>query len=262
MEPIEKLLARALILVAHPDDETIGAAGIMQRTRDAIVVFATDGAPLNPNSWQAFGSREAYVNERKNEALQALDIIGIQNVEFLADRAPETFIDQELYWHLEPAFSALADAVRTYSPGSILTLAYEGGHPDHDCCAFLGAQLGKKFSLPVWEMPLYHRRGDGQLERQNFLAPQSNEQTLELSPAELELKKTMLQTYVSQREVLKDFGPCAELFRSQAAYDFSKPPHHGTVNYEVWNFAVKPSEVCEAFSKFLGNLGNVKESAA
>src|SRR5579863_1006902 len=133
MMELEKLLARALVLVAHPDDETIGAAGLMQRTRDAIVVFATDGAPHNPASC-GFGSRQAYANQRKNEALQALDMIGIQNVEFLADQDPEVFVDQELFRHLPEAFASIAEVVRAYSPGCMVTLAYEGGHPDHDCC--------------------------------------------------------------------------------------------------------------------------------
>jgi LmbE family N-acetylglucosaminyl deacetylase len=249
MQPLEQVLAHALVLVAHPDDETIGAGALLRRIRDAVVVFATDGAPRDVTFWQAFGSREAYANERKNEALQALDIAGVQEVEFLADHS-EIFVDQELFQHLAEALRLLSEIARGYSPKCILTLAYEGGHPDHDCCAFLGAQLASSFSLPIWEMPLYHRRTEGDDRRQEFLVRSNDEQTLELSQAEIELKKTMLGAYVSQREVLKGFRKNRELFRPHPAYDFSRPPHKGKLNYEFWEWPVTGADLCRAFKSF------------
>ena len=45
------LLGRTLVIVAHPDDETITCGGLLQRMRDPCVVFATDGAPEDAYFW-------------------------------------------------------------------------------------------------------------------------------------------------------------------------------------------------------------------
>ena len=66
------LLGRTLVIVAHPDDETITCGGLLQRMRDPCVVFATDGAPEDAYFWSRFGSRERYAAIREQEAQAAL----------------------------------------------------------------------------------------------------------------------------------------------------------------------------------------------
>ena len=41
---IQILLGRTMVLVAHPDDECVLCGGILQKMRDPVVVYATDGA--------------------------------------------------------------------------------------------------------------------------------------------------------------------------------------------------------------------------
>ena len=53
--------------------------------------------------------------------------------------------------------------MRQYKPETVIVPAYEGGHPDHDSCSFLGALLRRKLQSRVWEMPLYHRSPTGKL---------------------------------------------------------------------------------------------------
>ena len=60
MHALAPLLGRTLIIVAHPDDEAVTCAALMQRMREPYVLFCTDGAPLDPYFWKKYGSREAY----------------------------------------------------------------------------------------------------------------------------------------------------------------------------------------------------------
>ena len=68
MPDIDVLLARTLVIVAHPDDEAAGCGVLLQRMREPVVLFATDGAPEDPYFWARYGSREAYGEMRREEA--------------------------------------------------------------------------------------------------------------------------------------------------------------------------------------------------
>jgi LmbE family N-acetylglucosaminyl deacetylase len=133
----------------------------------------------------------------------------------------------------------------------LLTLAYEGGHPDHDSCSFLASVLARGFSLPAWEMPLYFRKSDGAALCQQFRNMNGTEVSLEPTSEERRTKHAMLAAYVSQGEVLKQFSEASEWFRPQAAYDYSRPPHEGVLNYEGWGWPIKGAEVSAAFTNFL-----------
>ena len=57
---------RAVLLAAHPDDETIGATATLMRLHDVFVVYLTDGAPSDRKFWPATQkSREEYVLTRR-----------------------------------------------------------------------------------------------------------------------------------------------------------------------------------------------------
>src|SRR5690349_9921169 len=153
---LAQLLGRTLLIVAHPDDESISCGGLLQHIERPCVVFATDGAPEDEYFWRRYGSRDIYAALREEEARAALATVGVSEVEFLARQASSPLMDQCLYRSLPAAFAALAQIIERRHPQCLLTLAYEGGHPDHDAVSFLAAQLGRMFSLPVWEAPLYH----------------------------------------------------------------------------------------------------------
>jgi N-acetylglucosamine malate deacetylase 2 len=249
---IDELLGRTLVLVAHPDDECLAFGALLQRMREPLVVFATNGSPADPYFWQTYGSREAYAALRQQEALASLHAAGVKDVLFLADMpGGQVLQDQELFRNLRTAYELLADVSARRMITSILTLAYEGGHPDHDSCSFLAAQLAHLASLPCWEAPLYHRNADGSGVFQDFLTP--GEDVIDVRPTEVEKeqKRLMCQAYPSQGDFLARFGVGREIVRPQSKYDYTRPPHEGKTNYEVWQWKMTAREVSAAFAEFL-----------
>ncbi len=250
---MQRLFRRVLVVVAHPDDETGGCGILLQRAADPMVVFATDGAPDDHWFWPNCESRTAYAELRRAEALAALATAGVNNIRFIADAQPACR-DQHLHDVLAPALGAVSAAVAEYRPDALLAPAYEGGHPDHDACSFLAALIGERFSLPVWEMPLYHRLPSGELVVQRFLAPIGEEHVLRPTQDELRRKWRMLECYRSQPGLSRFVPSRVERFRPQPAYDYLRPPHCGMLNYEAWQWPMRGSEVSRAFAACLQQL--------
>lgn len=243
---MEPLLGRTLVLVAHPDDEAVGCGILLQRMRDPIVVFAIDGAPRSEYYWHQYGSREGYAALRLAEAGRALECAGVSHFHQLNEENPVA--DQELFFNLECAYVRLAALIESEVPEAILTLAYEGGHPDHDSCSFLASFAGSQYELPVWEMPLY-QRATCEMSYQSFVAGEGI--TLEPSSPELSRKREMLAAYRSQAQVLAEFKIEVESVREMSDYDFSQPPHSGLLNYEAWQWPMQGADLCRAFAQFL-----------
>lgn len=250
MDALAPLLGKTLVLIAHPDDEAVGCGALLQRMREPVVVFATDGAPHDPYFWKKYGSREAYAELRRQEARAALSLAGVRHIEFLR-AGKRYFTDQELFRCLQRARESLSALVHHYRPQALLTLAYEGGHPDHDSCSFLSSVLARSLSLPAWEMPLYFRRSNGAVLFQQFQSLNRAEVSLQPTAEEQKIKRGMLAAYASQGEMLKQFSAATEWFRPLAAYDYSQPPHAGVLNYEAWGWPIKGAEVSAAFVNFL-----------
>src|SRR5258706_6006035 len=242
---IAPLLPHAMVWVAHQDDEAAAFGALLQRMHDPLVVFATDGAPRDRYFWSRYGSREEYARVRRQEALRAASAVGVTKFESF------DIADQELHMNLPQALQQLENLVEGYKPSALITLAYEGGHPDHDCCAFLSRVLHKRRGYEVWEAPLYHRI-NGAVTVQEFLSLDSSvtvpaQHRLHVSSEEAARKRVMFATYESQGIVLSQFDLEKEIFRKQAGYDFLRPPHQGELNYEAWKWPMKGGDLCSEF---------------
>ena len=237
----KNLDVQAVLLVAHPDDETIGASACMRRLRNCTVVFLTDGAPRDPalRSPRATGSRARYARMRHDEANTALALAGVSpgRILFLGG------VDQEAVHEIAILAERFASLLSQIQPDIIITHAYEGGHPDHDAAALI-ATLSKKMvarenktAPEVLEMTSYHLR-DGQCVTGEFLPLAGGqgfgeeELTLQLSSEERARKEQMLGAYVSQELVLAAFSLGPERLRPAPQYDFTSPPHPGKLWYE------------------------------
>lgn len=251
-----ELTGRVLVLVAHADDESVGYGALLQKMREAVVVIGTDGAPRDEYFWGRFGSRDAYRAVRRDEARAAMQLAGVRELVLLAEE-DSRLEDQRLFLNLAEAYARLEKLVERVRPEAIATLAYEGGHPDHDSCSVLGARLGAQFGLPVWEAPLYTRgydsKSDGidELRVQRFIYETGDEAMVEIGVEELERKRAMCAQYASQGDFLRTFDAGREVVRPQVKYDYGHAPHEGATNYEQWQWWMSAREVSAKFVEFM-----------
>jgi N-acetylglucosamine malate deacetylase 2 len=252
MATLASLLENTVVVVAHPDDEVIGCGALMQRMEEARVVFATDGAPLSRQFWPKYEGREQYASVRKLEACDALAYANVEQIEYLTASDGGTIPDQDFFKNLEVAADSLSAILRRVSPKALLTLAYEGGHPDHDCCNFLVQQVASRSGIAAWEMPLYHLERSG-LSRQKFRDSDASELTLAPNFNESKKKQLMMAAYSSQADFLMTFSSMPERFRPLTAdrYNYFRPPHEGQLNYESWGWPITGAGVCTAFADYL-----------
>jgi LmbE family N-acetylglucosaminyl deacetylase len=223
---------RTLVIVAHPDDETIGCAALFRLVENIRIVHVTDGAPrdMRDAARHGFVTAEAYGQTRAAELRAAMALAGIEAHKLVALAFP----DQEAAQNL----CALVHDIEPFLAGCdiVLTHAFEGGHPDHDATAFAvhcACRLKTCDRLPaIVEMPLYRAEGEGWATQRFAPASGPAETILMLSEEEQDLKCRMLAAHVTQSDLLNAFALDREVFRRAPAHDFGQLPNNGNLLYE------------------------------
>ena len=236
---VDKPQPRAMVVVAHPDDETIALGARMPRFHEAHFVHVTDGAPRNEQDSRAhgFGALADYRQARAQELLEMFSKAGLQRVSRSALDIP----DQEAALRLVEITREIVRHIAHHEPEVIFTHPYEGGHPDHDACAFathhaVGLHRARGGSRPlIIEAPFYNA-GPGGFSTGKFLPREGSmpEVTYRLSSPERERKHALVACFVTQRETLKGFHDETERYRIAPMYDFTRPPHAGKVLYDSY----------------------------
>jgi LmbE family N-acetylglucosaminyl deacetylase len=245
---------RILILAAHPDDETIGASLVLSRFPRSTVVFLTDGAPRETRFWSAGvnESREVYAETRRHEAIRALECAEIppQKIFWLGG------VDQEAAFEIGSLAERLAKLIAEASPEVVITHAYEGGHPDHDSAAIVARVAISSLETPplLLEMTSYHAR-DGRCVTGEFLnLDPTSELCFELSNADRDRKRRMMDAYASQRLVLENFPIDCERLRLAPEYNFAEPPHPGKLWYECMGWPMTGARWRELATSVMASL--------
>ncbi len=260
--PIEPGAASSaiLLIVAHPDDEVIGAGARLARWHDHVAMLhVTEGAPRNGVDARAagFDSIQAYAAARRRELNAALALLGIPT----SQNACIGLSDQEVSFHLAPLAKRLAGEIARVRPELVLTHSYEGGHPDHDAVAFAvhtacACLAGQLVPPPViLEMTSYHWSGTQMVTGEFLPRPGENVRTILLAEAEQDLKRRLFGAFATQRAVLQYFATQVERFRVAPAYDFTAPPHAGSLFYEFFDWGVNGPAWRERAAAALDQLG-------
>lgn len=154
-------MRRLVLLAAHPDDETLGAAGLLQTCAAAgiatRVLIASDGEashPLSPSH-----SRSELARLRRAEVAQAVSTLAPD-----ADVVYLDLPDGDLASHAEQLASAVRDAVADTGVGAVVAAPWRyDGHPDHDMAGQVAARIAQETGALLLEYPIWwwHRGTPG-----------------------------------------------------------------------------------------------------
>lgn len=228
---------RVAVIVAHADDEAIGAGVLLTGIPDATILHITDSAPANPEivKRRGFATREEYRAARAREVRAALEQVGIGT-----DRLHCLgYVDGKASDDLVGLTHAVSHYIAGRRPDIVLTHPYEGGHTDHDATAFAvhlacGLLMRESGYAPlIVEMTSYHNR-DGRRVTGEFLPydrPLPKGEVV-LGDFDKSLKARMYGIFETQWECLQHFPIVTERFRIAPRYRFTLPPHAGPLNYE------------------------------
>lgn len=185
---------RVVVVAAHPDDEVLGAGGLLQilarSGRTLELCSVTDGEASHPTMGEAL--REI----RVEECAEALIRLGVTDITHTRLQIPDGAVGE----HEEELASVLAARL---GPGSLCVAPWQqDGHPDHEACgraARLAAEAVGAISIefPIWAW--HWTTPASPLPWERF-------RRLDLAPALTARKQHAIDAFASQ---LQPFGPGA-----------------------------------------------------
>ena len=220
--------ARLLVLAPHPDDESLAAAGLIQRAHShgvpVSVAFVSDGEnnpwpqrALERRAWIGPAQRTAWGARRRIEADAALRILGVDPAGVHRLGWPDGGVTWMLLGDVVPMLESLRAIVAREQPSMLVLPHIADRHPDHGALHVL-VELALR-GVPVSRRPacfsyLLHGRSQ---------AGGAHRAVLRLDDAEIERKRRAIAAHASQmalsRQRFMRFATGAETFVAGLAHD-------------------------------------------
>ncbi len=224
-----------LVVFPHPDDEVFFCASLRHFIRNG----------RSPHLIYVTGGRLAPRGHRLRWLSRSLVAAGIGSVpvELLG------FEDGRCVARMGELRDELRGHMSRLRPPAVFTVAYEGGHPDHDAChwAVVRAADSSAERPTVYEFPTYHR--GGRLFRAGALLPDRGEvYRTPVGEGDLRRKAAVLRCHGPHGALLRYFLQLfldrpelsrGEPYRRVARRSYLDPPHDGRLGYELytrWTF--------------------------
>lgn len=180
-----------LVVAAHPDDETLGAGGLIAMASAAgariSVVVATSGERSHPTVTDEDLPRHAL--RREQEVTDAVRTLAPQ-AQLRLLRLP----DGDLTSHEKPLLDALVATIRLAGPSTLVVAPWRhDGHPDHEAAGRTAALACRRTDATLLEYPiwLWHWGTAQQW-------PSETARALPLPPEVMDLKDSAISCHASQ----------------------------------------------------------------
>lgn len=193
-----------VIVLAHQDDD-IAFAPLIWRLKASggplRIVYLTDGSAGRVSS-----------SVRDGECRRALAALGVVPSEILFLGSDLAIPDLALFRTLDRAYEGLVAALGpVQAMGDIYTLAWEGGHIDHDAAHLVTAAFAHARGRldRAWQVPFYRTADRGPPWFSLFAPLAANGPVTEvpLTRGEALLRATLMRFYPSQWRVLSGLAP-------------------------------------------------------
>lgn len=208
---------RHLVVLAHHDDE-LPYAGLIARMRPHVrVVFLTNSDGIAHESDM---TPDAYAKARYQESLDALahlemgedQVTSLWHSEYALYELFAQMVRGEHAEQVPERFLTMADEIeaeaRAFKPDVVWTLAYQGGHPEHDLTHLYATRFVNRWraetgqEIPYYELPAYELIVVPLRFRPWRAAPYH---AIQLSEEEWKAKDAMMGCYPTQERIIEEF---------------------------------------------------------
>ena len=262
---------RLLVVVPHPDDESLAAGGLISAAVKAgaavRVIYLTNGdnnpwpqRALERRWWVDAEGRARWGRRRQAEALAALEILGVPSemVDFL--NYPDQGITCLIMRGADAPAERIAAILETWRPTLLVTPCLADIHPDHSATAVFVRQamaLARTESDILWIEYLVHARRRPIPSCQDICLPLSQEQRA-MKRAAISCHKTQLllrpQRLLAHAESDEHFQDVSGHSESSSLYHPVRHCHwHGGILHLSLSTAPSPGAFGPIRLHFAGN---------